>query len=99
MIHFFLLLACILSVEIFLRLNFLLYLESIINVTKRVVYIVRQNNISDHWKKKVVPTYALRIMKRSLQILLILLLVMSLFFVVSYFFSDFPIFIFFFSWN
>jgi len=94
MIHFFLLLVCILSVEVFLRLNFLSYIESILNVTKRVIYIIRQNNISDHWKEKIVPAYALRIMKYSLQILLILLLVMSLFFVVSYFFNDFPKFIF-----
>jgi len=89
MIHFFLLLVCILSVEVFLRLNFLSYIESILNVTKRVIYIIRQNNISDHWKERVIPKYALIIMKRSIQMLLILLIIISLFFIVDYIKNDF----------
>ena len=96
MIHLLLLLVCILSVEIFIRLNFLSHLDSILKVTKRVTYIIPNNNISDHWKEKVIPAYALRIMKYSLQILLILLLIMSLFFIVDFFFNDFLAFTF--SW-
>jgi len=89
MIHLLLLLVCILSVEVFIRLNFLLHLDSIIKVTKKVTYVIPKNNISDHWKEKIIPAYALRIMKYSLQILLILLLIMSLFFISDYFFNDF----------
>ena len=89
MIHFLLLLVCILSVEIFIRLNFLSLLDSILKVTKKVTYVIPKNNISDHWKEKVIPAYALRIMKYSLQILLILLLIMSLFFIADFFFNDF----------
>ena len=89
MIHFVLLLVCVLSVEVFTRSNFLLILDSILKVTKKVIYVIPQNNISDHWKEKVVPAYALRIMKYSLQILLIPLLILSLFFVADYFFNDF----------
>lgn len=89
MIHLLLLLVCILSVEVFIRLNFLSHLDSILKVTKRVTYVIPNNNISDHWKEKVIPAYALRIMKYSLQILLILLLILSLFFVADYFFNDF----------
>jgi hypothetical protein len=58
-------------------------------VTKKVIYVIPQNNISDHWKEKVVPAYALRMMKYSFQILLILLLIMTLFFIADYFFNDF----------
>ena len=79
MIHLLLLLVCILSVEVFIRLNFLSYLDSILKVTKKVAYVIPNNNLSDHWKEKVIPAYALRIMKYSLQILLILLLILSLF--------------------
>ena len=89
MIHFLLLLVCILSVEVFIRFNFLSLLDSMLKVTKKVTYVIPKNNISDHWKEKVIPAYALRIMKYSLQILLILLLIMSLFFIADYFFNDF----------
>ena len=96
MIHFLLLLVCILSVEVFIRFNFLSLLDSILKVTKKVTYVIPQNNISDNWKEKVIPAYALKIMKYSLQILLILLLIMSLFFIADYFFNDFlfPVFLF-----
>ena len=89
MIHFLLLLVCILSVEVFIRFNFLLILDSILKVTKKVTYLIPHNNISDHWKEKVIPAYALRIMKHSLQILLILLLILSLFLIADFFFNDF----------
>ena len=79
MIHLLLLLVCVLSVEVFIRLNFLLHLDSILKVVKKVTYVIPLNNISDHWKEKIIPAYALRIMKYSLQILLILLLIISLF--------------------
>ena len=89
MIHLLLSLVCILSVEVFIRLNFLSHLDSILKVTKKVTNIIPKNNISDHWKEKVIPVYALRIMKYSLQILLILLLIISLFFIVGFFLNDF----------
>ena len=89
MIHILLLLVCILSVEVFIRFNFLSLLDSMLKVIKKVTYVISQDKISDHWKEKVVPAYALRIMKYSLQILLILLLIMTLFFIADYFFNDF----------
>ena len=89
MIHLLLLLVCIASVEFFIRLNFLSLLDSILKVTKKVTYVIPQDNISDHWKEKIVPAYALRIMKYSLQMLLILLLILSLFLIADFFFNDF----------
>lgn len=89
MTHILLLLICISSVEVFIRLNFLSHLDSILEVTKRVTYVIPNNHISDHWKEKVIPAYALKIMKYSLQILLILMLIMTLFFIADYFFNDF----------
>ena len=89
MIHLLLLLVCILSVEVFIRSNFLLLIDSILNVSKRVTYVIPQSKISDHWKEKVIPLYALRIMKYSLKILLILLMIFSFFLVADLFLSDF----------
>ena len=89
MTHLLLLLVCILSIEVFIRLNFLSHLDSMLKVTKKVTYVIPKNNISDHWKEKVIPVYALIIMKYSLQILLILLLIISLFYITDFFLNDF----------
>ena len=89
MIHLLLLIVCILSVEVFIRLNFLSHLNSILIVTKKVTYVIQQNSISDHWKEKVIPSYALKIMKYSLKILLILIFIMSLFFIPNFFINNF----------
>ena len=89
MTHLLLLLLCILSIEVLIRLNFLSYPNSILKVTKRVTFVISKNNISDHWKEKAIPAYAFKIMKYSIQILLILLLVMSLFFITDFFYKHF----------
>ncbi len=77
--HFILFLICILSVEVFFRLNFLSTLNTILDITKKVLYLITKDNISDHWKEKVIPIYAFKIMKSSIKILLILLLIFALF--------------------
>ena len=92
MIHLLLLLVCILSVEVFIILNFLSHLDSILKVTKRVTYIIPNNNISDHWKEKVLPKYALEIIKLSFQILLIIFCIFSLFFIANIFNNNFFLF-------
>lgn len=87
--HLLLLVVCILSIEVFIRLGFLSNIDSILKVTKKVIYIIPQNNISDHWKEKVIPVYALRIMKYSLKMLFILFLISSLFFLANFLFDNF----------
>ena len=92
MIQIFLLLVCVLSVEVFIRLNFLALLDSIFKMAKKVTHVMSQNNISDHWKEKAVPAYAFRIMKHSLQIFLILFLILSLFLITGLIFNGFLLF-------
>jgi len=77
--HFALLLICVLSIEALVYFNFFSLLKSILQVTKRVRHILPNKNISDHWKEVVIPAYALKIMKYSMKILLVLLCVVSLF--------------------
>ena len=60
-----------------------------LKITKKVTYVIPQKRISDHWKEKVVSAYALRMMKYSLQILLILLLILSFFIVGDIFLNNF----------
>ena len=89
MYHLILFFVCILSLEIFVRLKFLSILNSFFKVIKNVTIIIPKKNISDHWKEKVIPSYALRMMKYSLQLLLILLLIISFFFILCYSFDEF----------
>jgi len=88
MTHIFLLLVCILSVEIFFKSNFLSVLDIFSTIIKKVVRLVASKNISDHWKEKILPVYALRMMKYSLHILVVLLFIISLFITADYFNND-----------
>ena len=92
--HFTLLLVCVLSVEIFARFNFLFYLDSIFKVTKKITYTLPNKRISDHWKGMVITIYAIKIMKFSMQILLFLFWIISLFLVADLFLEDFLLFLF-----
>ena len=84
-----LILVCILSIEVFIQLNFLSLLESILKILRKATHLIRSDNISDNWKERIIPLYALRIMKHSLQLLLILLLIAFLFCISDFFFNGF----------
>lgn len=77
MAYFILFLICTTSVEIFVLINFPLLIKTILMVTKKVIYIIPNGKISDHWKEKVIPTYACNLMKLSIKILSIILFVIS----------------------
>lgn len=89
MTHILLLIVCIASIEVFNKLKFLLILDTLVSVTKKVIHVIPLNNVSDHWKEKVILTYALSLMKYSFQMLAIFLLVISFFMVAAYFGNDF----------
>ena len=91
--HLTILLICVFSVEIFLRLNFLSILDSIYVVSNKALYLVTKKNISDHWKEKALPKYAFEIIKLSFKILLIVFCISSLFFVANIFNNNFFLFI------
>ena len=89
MFHILILLVCILSIEIFIRLKFLYFLDLLCKVAIKVIHVIPASNISDHWKERVISKYALIILKCSIQMLLVLLLIISLFFIVDYIKNDF----------
>lgn len=90
--HLVLFFACVLSIEAIIRFQFLSLIDSILQVTKKVVHILPNKNISDHWKELVISSYALKIMKFSIQILLVLLCILSFFFIADIFLSGFLVF-------
>ena len=84
--YVYLFVACVLSIELFLRLKFMSYVNSIGRNTNKVFRVIISSNISDHWKEKMVPVYAFILLKNSLLILGILffiILVFSVFIVLS----------------
>ena len=95
--HIVLFSVCLLSVEIFLRSNYITLINSIINVSKKAISIILNKNISDHWKENIIPKYSLQMMKYSMQMLLILFLIIFIFVIADNLFRGFLAFTF--SWN
>ena len=77
--YVYLVVACVLSIELFLRLKFISYVNSIVRNTNKVFHVIISSNISDHWKEKMVPIYAFILLKNSLLILGILFLIILVF--------------------
>jgi len=88
MSHIFLLIVCILSVEILIKSKLLSIIDLLLKVFKKLAYVVTSKNISDHWKEKAVLEYALVIMKYSVQILIIFLSILSFFLIIDFFYND-----------
>ena len=84
--YFYLVIACVFSIELFIRLKCMSYVNSIGRNSNKVFHVIISSNISDYWKEKMVPVYAFILLKNSLLILGILffiILVFSLFIVLS----------------
>ena len=75
----YLIVACILSIELFLSLKFMSYVSSINRSANKALRVIFASKISDHWKEKVLPTYAFILLKNSLLILGILFLIILVF--------------------
>ena len=95
--HIILLVICFLSVEIFIRSDYFLLLNSTIKLTKKATSTILNKNISDHWKENVIPKYSLKMMKNSLQMLLMLFVIIFIFVIADNLFSG--ILAFTFSWK
>ena len=76
--YMYLIVVCVLSIELFLLLRFMSCFKSIIKSTNKVFRVIISSNVCDHWKEKVVPVYAFNILKNSLLILGVLFLIINL---------------------
>ena len=77
--HLILFVNCLLSVEIFIRSNYVALIASTIKVSKNAIHIILSKNISDHWKENIIPKYSLQMMNYSLRMLFILFLIIFIF--------------------
>jgi len=87
--HFILLPICCLSVELFIKSNYISLISSTIKISKKAIYIIKNKNISDHWKENIIPKYSLQMMQYSLKILLLFLMIILIFLVADNFFRGF----------
>jgi len=80
--HQFLIIATgtLISSELILRTPFFSVLKSDIKLIKKIIFVLSSNNISDHWKERVVQVYALKLLKFSLLIPILLFLIITPFF-------------------
>ena len=72
--------ACIgvvLAIEVFLRTTFRANLNHMLDFMKRSGTTITSSGISDHWKEKVLPHYAVKIFVNSIQLLFCLLLTVA----------------------
>ena len=77
--YLYLVITCVLSLELFLRMRFISHVNSIIRNLSKVLHLIISSNISVHWKEKMVPAYAFILLKNSLLILGILFLIILVF--------------------
>jgi hypothetical protein len=68
------LLSSLAVVELFFRLPFLRCVEKINRSAMQALSIVRSPRVSDHWKERVLPAYARRILQATLNLAAMLLL-------------------------
>ena len=87
--HLILFVICLLSVEIFIRSNYISLINSLVEVSKKAINIISNKNISDHWKEHIIPKYSIQMMKVSLQMLLIFLSIIFIFVIVNSVLSGF----------
>jgi hypothetical protein len=78
--YLYLFVACVLSIELFLRLKFIFFFNSIVKNANKVFRVINSSNISDHWKEKMVPVYAFILLRNSLSILGVLISIILVFF-------------------
>tara|TARA_B100000941_G_C28474166_1_gene538177 strand:+ start:701 stop:1024 length:324 start_codon:yes stop_codon:yes gene_type:complete len=77
------------SVEFFIRSDFKLIVFSLMAVSQKAIKIIKSDNISDCWKEKTIPIYAISMFKYSIKSFLILILILTIFFLPSFLVDNF----------
>ncbi len=89
LIHIALIICCMMSVELFIQLNIKSLFYSLIAVFEKAIKIIKSDNISDCWKEKIIPFYAISMFKYSIKSFSILVLIIIVFFLPSFLVDNF----------
>ena len=84
LVHIALIICCMVSVELFIRSNSKVIFSSLIAVFEKSIKVIKSDNISDCWKEKTIPIYAISMFKYSIKSFSILVLILIIFFLPSF---------------
>ena len=80
---------CILTIELLNKLDFLEKVRLIIKYSSKASSTIVNQKISDHWKEKIIPRYALKIMQLSFKSILVLVLIILIFLFTDFYLDNF----------
>jgi hypothetical protein len=90
MINYFILaIFVVVAIELFVRIDALVFVHKMYEKLSNFAKLMSSKNISDHWKERVIPSYALIIIINALKFLGVLLLIMALFIGLALLFDGF----------
>lgn len=72
-------LAVVPTMELALASSLAASIRTIATLSGKSVAIIKNANISDHWKEKILPTYALSMFRKSVWVLILLILLAGVF--------------------
>ena len=81
--------CCMFSVELLIRSDIKLIFSSLLAVFEKSIKVMKSDKISDCWKEKIIPFYAISMFKYSIHSFFILGLIVFIFFFSSLFVNDF----------
>ena len=80
MINYFILaIFVVVAIELFVRIDALVFVHKMYEKLSSFAKLMSAKNVSDHWKEKVIPSYALIIIINALKFLGVLFLILALF--------------------
>jgi len=77
--YFILAIFCVVLIELFIRIDALVFVHKMYEKFSSFAKLMSSKNISDHWKEKVIPSYALIIIINALKFLGVLFLIAAMF--------------------
>jgi len=87
--YFILIVFCVVVIEFFLRSDALAFVYKMYEQFSRFAKLMSSQYVSDHWKERVIPMYALIIIINALKFLGVLLSIVALFIGLVLLFPDF----------
>ncbi len=87
--HIILAIFIIVAIELFVRIDALVFVHKMVEKFSSFAELMSSNSVSDHWKEKVIPAYALIIIINALKFLSVLLLTAGLFTGLGWLFNGF----------
>ena len=87
--HLILAVFVVVTIELFVRMDALGFVQKMVEKFSSFAKLMLSNSVSDHWKEKVIPKYALIIIINALKFLGVLLLIAGMFSGLGWIFDGF----------